>query len=194
MLKKIANKLSHNYIEKCENEIFELNYQLFEQKNEIQNLKHRFEKLEEIIFKLSHNPNLEIVGAEKDKRGYLVLVVKQELPKNVHFFLYGVDYTPLSRPRIYTEKILPDEDYKSNIIPHLYIEDFMAVVENVGNGKILINYLIDYAKENHYSYICGWLSGVDSNHFDKLEYFYRQCGFQVTFNSKKTSGNIVLYL
>ncbi|MGH0950891.1 hypothetical protein [Bacillus mycoides] len=40
------------------------------------------------------------------------------------------------------------------------------------------------------SRISGMLSPVDSNHFDKLEHFYKKFGFEVEFNTDRTEGSI----
>jgi hypothetical protein len=74
----------------------------------------------------------------------------------------------------------------------LVINDINMRRNNAGYGSIAMEALLDYAKEQNYHKITGWLSSVDQGHFDRLEHFYKKFGFDVIFNSDKTEGNVYL--
>lgn len=63
--------------------------------------------------------------------------------------------------------------------------DIDVVGENKGRGygSILLNVLINYAIDNSIKRISGWISYVDKDHFDKLDYFYRKHGFNVIWGN-----------
>lgn len=90
--------------------------------------------------------------------------------------LRGIEYQR-SVPRIMCS-------YKGEIeSSYIHIDDFFAIREDVGNGSILMKYLIKFAKEKNVKYISGMLSSVDKDHFNKLGHFYEKFGFKVSFNS-----------
>ena len=76
----------------------------------------------------------------------------------------------------------------------LCIGDIRMQKNNVGCGSIAMKALLEFAKENSCSKVTGWLSPVDSGHFDRLEHFYKKFGFEVIFNENKTEGQICLNL
>jgi len=51
---------------------------------------------------------------------------------------------------------------------------------NKGYGSMMMQKLIDYARENNYRYIHGNLSVVDFDHKSRLHHFYQKFGFTVT--------------
>ncbi|CAM4050863.1 MULTISPECIES: GNAT family N-acetyltransferase [Bacillus cereus group] len=92
-------------------------------------------------------------------------------------------------PRLYA-KFYQDIQNPFNVACH--IVDVFAVEEDVGNGSILIQYLIKWAKKMDACQVNGMLSCVDIEKFDKLERFYKKNGFTVNFNKNRTSGSIKL--
>ena len=54
-------------------------------------------------------------------------------------------------------------------------------LENRGVGSMLVGEAIKECKLRGHKGIEGDLSNVDSDHFDKLEYFYEKLGFTVVF-------------
>ena len=164
------------------------NYQL---KNQIQNLKCRNEEYSKLIEYILSFPTYSIYEkyARKDST---IFVVKDEDKNNLNFYLYSLIHKK-SVPRILTEKKTKYKDYIP-IYTYLYIDDFLAVEENIGNGSILLKSLVRYARSQEYNSIIGWLSPVDRDHFNKLEYFYEKNGFEVIFNEDRSEGNIKLNL
>ncbi|EMY4796468.1 TPA: hypothetical protein ACGPFX_002047 [Bacillus pacificus] len=92
-------------------------------------------------------------------------------------------------PRLYANFY---QDIQNPFIVTCYINDVFAVQEDVGNGSILIQYLIKWAKKMNACQVNGMLSYVDVEKFDKLEQFYTKNGFTVNFNKNRTSGSINL--
>lgn len=68
------------------------------------------------------------------------------------------------------------------------LNDIMAEEKRVGNGSILLGYLINYAKSRRVWEMKGGLSFVDKEDFGVLEKFYEAHQFIVGFNDKRTSG------
>ena len=73
---------------------------------------------------------------------------------------------------------------------YIWIDDILAEEEDCGNGSILLELLFEKARELKIDTIKGELSGVDSDRFDKLEYFYNKHGFNVMFGVGSSAGMI----
>jgi len=160
-------------------------------KNQIQNLKCYNEEYSKLVAYILSFSTYSIYD-KKVRNDSTIFVVKDESKKDLNFYLYSLNYRR-NIPRVFTEKkIKYDGDIP--IYTYLYIDDFLAVEENIGNGSILLNALICCAKSLGYYSIIGWLSPVDREHFDKLEYFYKKHGFEVNFSENKNEGNIKLIL
>ena len=76
----------------------------------------------------------------------------------------------------------------------MLIGDIKSNVENRGYGSLVLKNIIKQAKEIGVKEVVGNLSKIDSNHFDKLEYFYSKHGFDVSFYNSRTEGRIILNL
>lgn len=101
--------------------------------------------------------------------------------KSLDFYLSGERHKGLgSCPRILST-------VKNDFI---WIDDLFAMDEDCGNGSILLECLENKAKELKIGVIKGELSFVDRDHFDKLEYFYRKNGFDVSINNECSHGSI----
>jgi len=107
------------------------------------------------------------------------------------FYLYGRLY---QKPLNNLPKIECKLDKNFPAAEVIYITDIAEIDCNVGNGSILMSYLIRRAKELKVKYISGALSTFDKEHFDRLEHFYHKHGFEVSFNQDRTSGNIKLII
>ena len=55
-------------------------------------------------------------------------------------------------------------------------------MENRGAGSMLVQRAIEECKRRGHKGIEGKLSSVDTDHFDKLKYFYEKLGFTVAFH------------
>lgn len=175
-------------LQEMNDEIFRLECSNYQLKDQIQNLKCRNEEYSKLIEYILSFPTYTIYEkyARKDST---IFVVKNEDKKNLDFYLYSLKYQRRG-PRILTEK---KTKYKGDNT-YLYIDDLLAVEENIGNGSILLNSLIKYARSQGYDSIVGWLSPVDKDHFNKLVYFYEKNGFKVIFNEDRNEGSIKLNL
>ena len=163
------------------------NYVLSKSIEDTEYLMKEYSKLLDFILKYSSNSIYKIV---KDKSDSYIFVVKEEMSNSLAFLLYSLEYRHLV-PRLYTRKMskgLNNESY------YLYIDDILVSDQDKGLGSILMESLIEYAKNNGYVCIRGWLSPIDKEHFDKLEHFYKKFGFEIKFRANKESGSIKLKL
>lgn len=126
-----------------------------------------------------------IMGIENNKDNETMYIVKTEYSNSIDFKLYNL--------LCFKNKVLPIMEcqiHEYNNIKYIEILDNHAIDENVGNGSILMKYLIKYAENNNISYVEGSLSPADKDHFDLLEHYYKKFEFEIKFNKKKTSGDI----
>lgn len=129
--------------------------------------------------------NNTIVGESDNKNKDHVFVVQRIYNNNIEFMLYSSCYKTI-HPRIMA---IYYNGYEGE--PVIKIQDILVEDNNVGNGSILMSYFLDYCKAfTDAKYITGYLSPVDSGHFDRLEHFYKKHGFMVTLNENRTSGSI----
>ncbi|GAB7058282.1 MULTISPECIES: hypothetical protein [unclassified Paenibacillus] len=59
-----------------------------------------------------------------------------------------------------------------------------------GYGSILMKAVMQFVDQLQVRYITGWISGVDWDHIDRSEHFYRKHGFDVELNHEVQSGRI----
>lgn len=187
MIKQICRCILKNEITEKDNEIINLNNHLFSQEIQIEMKERQINTLLCKVDEINNQSSLQIIGIDKNKNNEYFLVVPMIFDNDIDIYLYPL----FSSDRIKSKILATKYEYKER---HLYIDDFTVVEENIGNGSILLKYLIQYAKENHYLYISGWLSPVDKDNFDLLEHFYTKFGFEVWFNEEKSEGKIKLDL
>ncbi|TDG00912.1 hypothetical protein E1757_04685 [Paenibacillus piri] len=60
-----------------------------------------------------------------------------------------------------------------------------------GYGSILMTAIMLLVDQLQVRYITGWISGVDWDHIDRSEHFYRKFGFDVELNPEAQSGKII---
>ena len=63
------------------------------------------------------------------------------------------------------------------------IDDVICRNNSVGNGTMLMNALLAYAKLNHIKKIHGFLSSIDEGHRERQANYYKKFGFTVTKNN-----------
>lgn len=156
----------------------ELNNKIAEVNDTIEQYKYFATSLD--IFK--YDKAIKII---KNNQGHLYMVMESFYNginrKNLEFYLSGERHKGICNcPRILTT-------VKNDCI---WIEDLFAIDENCGNGSLLLECLFDKAKDLKIDTIKGELSPVDIKNFDKLEYFYKKNGFDVSFNEEHTGGLI----
>lgn len=76
----------------------------------------------------------------------------------------------------------------------ILIGDIEAFVENKGYGSSMLKNIIKLARDIGVREITGNLSEVDSDHFDKLKYFYVKHGFKIAMFDGGNSGAIKYYI
>lgn len=159
-------------------------------------LEKEYEKLESRLvsllwdkekFKLANNllEKYQLLGIAENnqKHKYYVCLAT---PRNSVNISFRDSKRVNHNPRILTDICFDDKSEEK----YCYIIDMFAVDENVGNGSILLDYLFEHLKKMNIKKVTGRLSSVDKEDFDKLEYFYKKNGFEVTFNTGKTEGYI----
>ena len=190
-MKFLLRWIFRKQINEIDNQIFNLksrNYELLKKIESRDTLITNYLKLMNRILQASCNSIFQIVK----RNDSLIFVVKEEDSKTLSFFLYSLAYQRLV-PRIYTTKCIKYQNELSKYT-YLYIDDFLVTEQNIGNGSLLMENLIKYTKSQDFMYIYGMLSPVDKDHFDKLYYFYKKHGFEVSFDSNRESGHIKLKL
>lgn len=140
----------------------------------------------EIVHSVLQEKNHVIVGEAINKMNEQVLVVQWVLGNDIWFKLYSERYKACNRhPRIMATYVSPfGKD------PYIKIDDILVEDNEVGNGSILMPYFIEYCKTTDAKYICGELSSIDNEHFDRSEHFYKKHGFDVEFTPSRSSGSI----
>lgn len=132
----------------------------------------------------------EIIGIEENKFEK-VYVFKKQKGSSLDIFLCSQTYQAINGlPRILTTINYKKRDGIDQ--KNIKIDDIQTVDIDLGNGSILMKYLIKLAKAQKVSSITGWLSSVDQNHFDRSEHYYEKFEFDVKFNNDRSEGSIKL--
>lgn len=121
----------------------------------------------------------EYKGLQKDKKGnYVAVVIFNYLP------IIKVELYHTNGNRSVLTSVLEDGV--------LNIGSIQIDKINLGCGSLAMKAFLDFAKEQKYHKITGWLSPIHLDHFDRLEHFYKKFGFNVEFKSDRTEGIISL--
>ncbi|EEM02059.1 hypothetical protein bmyco0002_56120 [Bacillus pseudomycoides] len=154
----------------------------------INKLKKTYDIPKEIFSKY---PQAEIIGIEENKKNDEVFVFRAPIGRSFEIKLYVRSFNyNFQIPTLFAtlhNNLHQEPDY-------IWIGNITSPKENIGNGSIIMKYLIKMAKEMKVSHISGRLSPEDRDHFDKLEHFYKKFGFEVNFNCDRTEGSIKMIL
>lgn len=122
------------------------------------------------------------IGIFENKIGEVYLIFESTYGNDLNFYFSGKSCKGvLECPRLLST--IKDT--------YIWIDDIFAIDENAGNGSKLLECLFTKAKEMNIEEIKGELATIDISKFDKLEYFYRKNGFDVSFNKDRTRGGII---
>lgn len=169
-----------------QNELIDIRKEYEQQVRKIKYEAQEKTKLIDVVRRVFHEPNRSIVGVETNKNGDEVLVVQSIHNKDIWIMLYSDKYKACNNhPRIMATYEQPYGKPE-----YIHIDDIMVEDEEIGNGTILMLYFLAYCKTTKAEYISGWLSSRDTDHFDRLEYYYKKNGFTVEFTEDKKSGSI----
>lgn len=69
-------------------------------------------------------------------------------------------------------------------LQEITISDINCKKNNKGYGSLMMEKLIEFAKQNGFVYITGWISKVDIDHVNRLNHFYQKFGFEIISNKK----------
>ena len=136
----------------------------------------------------------EILCDEINKHGEEVLVTRVISGKNLEIKLHSLSRTIFNIARV--ESTI----YKDCYVSHINIDDVISSYKGRGNGSIVLKHFINTVGELNSNcrlgikYISGWLSPIDKENFNKLEYFYAKSGFEVNFTDDRESGSIRMEL
>lgn len=152
--------------------------EIFELKNNIKKLNGKIKHYDEHFKMINElgDSGYKVIGIEKNKDDETLIVYLGT--SNYEINITGYGYRRGVKPSLYASKV--DDT--------LHIDDIHAINEGVGNGSILMKYMLRQAEKNRIKKITGLLSYVDRDHFDILEKFYEKHGFVVNFNKNKTEG------
>lgn len=114
--------------------------------------------------------NAEFLWCDKNKLDTPLAAIR----KNNTIYLFGGSYTSI----MYAPKIL--FHINGDV---LHIDDVLMKHNNVGNGSIAMNALLEYARRNKIKRIEGFLSNVDDDHKERRNHYYEKFGFKI-MNSK----------
>lgn len=86
---------------------------------------------------------------------------------------------------ILKDRVCMVAEYSKKEIIEIHEIQVFGKNQHRGYGSVLLTALIDIAVENSIKEISGWISYVDEDHFDKLDYFYKKHGFSVFWIENK---------
>lgn len=183
------NKLKDWIFKKFYQEYFDCNVRYYEEKlNTCKLENYQQEKFINSIKNAFSHPNTSIIGFGTTKRNEEVFIVKSENKDKIYMKLYDVNHD------FYTCSKIITTIYYSEECKYIGIDDIQVINIDSGEGSILMKYLIDYCKATDFAYITGFISPVDSDHFDRLQHFYEKFGFTFKLNENKKQGHIHLSL
>lgn len=90
-------------------------------------------------------------------------------------YLIGPSYPTI----LYAPKIM----FQMKSHNHLHIDDVLMKTNDIGNGSVAMQGLIQYSKLIGVSHITGYLSSVDDDHKNRRNHFYEKFGFDVGENN-----------
>jgi len=183
-MRKFKNWLLHTF---CMNELMDFQDYYLGNIRKIENEANRKNQDIDIVHRILSEKNNVIVGEADNKNGEHVFIVQHVNGNSIEFMLYSNRYKAINNhPRI----MATYNDFFDNN-SYVKIDDIIVEDNDVGNGSILMPFFIDYCKRfTEAKRITGWLSSVDSGHFDRSTYFYKKHGFEVELNTDDNTGSI----
>jgi hypothetical protein len=190
--KKNINKLFY-WIDEIRKENDGLRKENVNLRESLKNLEHRVYDLE-FVQKLYNECTVLGIATNKVEETFHVCALKKNDSDWMMILLKRPDYPYLAPPRINLETTYAYESKNWNE-RILKIVDIIPDDNNIGNGSIMMNYLLKDVKQHpEIKRIVGTISSVDKDHYDRLEHFYKKFGFSVEFytdnNGEKTGGSI----
>lgn len=118
-----------------------------------------------------------------------IIVYRKIFDQDEKSGLFFIELKVIHKKGIVLNRIRLSANYTSEETIELC--DIEVFGENVGRGygSILLDSLINFAKDNSIKTISGWISYADKNHFDKLDYFYKKHGFNIIWESDNNIAN-----
>jgi GNAT superfamily N-acetyltransferase len=123
------------------------------------------------------------------KNGEHIIVYRTIFDQDEKFGLFFIELKVIHKKGIVLNRIRLSANYTSEETIELGDIEVFGENEGRGYGSILLDSLINLAKDNSIKIISGWISYADKNHFDKLDYFYKKHGFNVIWGSDSNIAN-----
>ncbi|MET3730229.1 GNAT superfamily N-acetyltransferase [Fictibacillus halophilus] len=162
-------------------------YSVVKIKNLDEELRKEIKKIEEN----RENNLLNILHKKEEK----IIVYRTIFDTDEKYGIFFIDLKVINKRGIVLNRIRLSANYSSE--EHIELCDIEVFGENSGRGygSILLNSLIQFAKENKVKKITGWISYADLNHFDKLDLFYKKNNFNVLWldNTNKSHKAADIY-
>lgn len=116
-----------------------------------------------------------------------IIVYRTILDKDEEYGLFFIKLKVINIKGLVLNRIRLSANYTSE--QEIELGDIEVFGENSGRGygSILLSSLTVFAKENSIKKISGWLSYADSDHFDKLDSFYRKHNFKVYWHKNNSN-------
>ncbi|MEE6132827.1 GNAT family N-acetyltransferase [Priestia sp. GS2] len=131
------------------------------------------------------NDLLNIINKKEEK----IIVYHTSLDKEEKFGLFLIKLKIINKKGIVLNRVRLSAIYKSEVDIELCDIEVFGENSGRGYGSILLNSLIEFAKENSIQKITGWISYADSDHFDKLASFYKKHDFNVIWHDDINNSN-----
>lgn len=123
------------------------------------------------------------------KNGEQIIVYRTIFEQDVKFGLFFIELKIIHKKGIVLNRIRLSANYTCEETVEIGDIEVFGENEGRGYGSILLDSLINFAKDNSINTISGWISYADKNHFDKLDYFYKKHGFNVIWGSDSNITN-----
>ncbi|GAB6992160.1 hypothetical protein JCM16418A_42110 [Paenibacillus pini] len=163
-----------------------------------QSKKYPLQKKKDTAFELSYwLKELSALGneailSETTSKGDNIIVYRQRMDEDgvniaLRSKIFSVEGNESITPSMY---LIYKKKYEILEIADIRMEDSDT---NRGYGSIFMKAMFLLIERSPYTikYVTGWISGVDWDHIDRNEYFYKKFDFEVNLNHEERDGNIL---
>ncbi|AHN22796.1 GNAT family N-acetyltransferase [Lysinibacillus varians] len=140
------------------------------------------------IKKIEEDPERFILNVSH-KNGEQIIVYRTIFDQDEKFGVFFIELKVIHKKGIVLNRIRLSAYYSSEETIELCDIEVFGENEGRGYGSILLDSLINFAIENSIKKISGWISYSDKDHFDKLDFFYKKHGFNVTWGNDTNNAN-----
>lgn len=140
-------------------------------------------ELKKEIKRIEDSPDKSILNVLRKNRERII-VYRTIFVQDEKYGPFIIELKVIHKKGIVLNRLLLSADYTCEEMVEIGDIEVFGENEGRGYGSILLNSLINFAKDNSINIISGWISYADKNHFDKLDYFYKKHDFKVIWGSE----------